>query len=620
MLKILFAIIILQGLSPSSLPAAPPLIINEHTEKYSLDRHIDILEDKEQKWDIRDIASDVNVSRMFVPNKEHNLNLGYSDSVYWIRFQVDFGNAPDRQWLLEAYYPLLDRVELYIPDGRGSYTLKKAGRLLPFAEREIKHRKIVFPLPAGPEAKKVFHVRVKTEEATVLSFNIISSREFYRLDHVQQFIFGLFYGIMLIMALYNLFLFFFVRDRSYLYYVLYIISVVFFLLIDNGFAYEYLWPDSPWWGQRSHVFFLGIATLFVTAFVRNFVDTKFYTPKLDKIFPFVTGFSSSILFIAFFADYTTGHIAAISWGTLCVIFWMTVAVLAWKRGSRSGGYFIIAWTLFLVFGIISSIQAVMHLTLTFFTLYGMQVGAALETVLLSLGLANRINILREEKELAQAKASEQREKLIKERMRISRDIHDSIGSELTGIILELESSTHRTKIPDHEKTSDTRTQKRNYIVPVANRVRITLEKLRDIVYLLNQSDDVDSRIGEEMLAYLERLKSTGKYSVKSRIDTASTGFDIEKSLHIQRIFLEWMTNLIRHSGAKAVDIRWYKKGDNYYLVIIDDGRGFDWRPDVEWEGSGLRNISSRVDALGADARSLRRKKGGSVFLLIVSRL
>ena len=347
MLKILFTVIIFLSLYPSSLPAAPSLIIDENREKYSLERHIDILEDKEQKWDIRDITSDVNISRMFSPNRQHNLNLGYSDSVYWIRFQIDYRNAPDRQWLLEAYYPLLDRVELYIPDGRGSCSVKKAGRLFPFSERVIKHRKIVFPLPADAGSKQTFYMRVKTEEAMVLTFNIISSKKFYRLDHAQQFIFGIFYGIMLIMALYNLFLFFFVRDRSYLYYVLYILSVVIFLLVDNGFAYEYLWSGSPWWGQRSHIFFLGLSIIFVMPFVRNFVDTRLYTPKLDRIFPFITGLSFLILLMAFFADYTTGHIAAISWGAFCVIFWMTAAVLAWKRGSRSGGYFIIAWTVFL---------------------------------------------------------------------------------------------------------------------------------------------------------------------------------------------------------------------------------------------------------------------------------
>jgi signal transduction histidine kinase len=79
-----------------------------------------------------------------------------------------------------------------------------------------------------------------------------------------------------------------------------------------------------------------------------------------------------------------------------------------------------------------------------------------------------------------------------------------------------------------------------------------------------------------------------------------------------------MTNIIRHSEADTIDIRWYRKREKFYLVIIDNGTGFDWYPDIESWGSGLRNISSRVNALNADARAIKRKKSGTVFVIVIS--
>lgn len=215
----------------------------------------------------------------------------------------------------------------------------------------------------------------------------------------------------------------------------------------------------------------------------------------------------------------------------------------------------------------------------------------------------------QQKELAQER--EHREKTIQERLRISRDIHDSIGSELTSLILRLDSISHRSETCDK---SNSYTQEMSTL---AGQVRITLEKLRDIVYILHQPENFSIRLEDEILGFIERLQQTGKYSVNHKIEAISSQLEMGENLNLLRIFQEWMTNTIRHADAKNVEIRWFRKRSRIYLVIINDGKGFSWRFKGDLGGTGLKGIAARVRTLKAKARALNLQSQGTLFLVSI---
>ncbi len=593
------------------LAATPAIILEDADTVYTLKGRCDIFIDREGKLGIREVSSPP-LDDLFRPLDTENSNFGYTPAAYWLRFTFKQTGEPDVLWLLQADYPLLDRVEFYVPDGKGSFLVRKGGRLYPFEEREYRHRRVVFSLP-DERGTYTCYIRIRTAEAMVLDFTILSEHTFAREGSREQYALGIFYGILLAMALYNLFVFIVVRDRSYLYYVLYIASIGIFLLIENGIAYEHLWPGMPWWGQRSHVVFMGLSMFFVTLFERNFIDTRQYVPRLDRVFPVLMGLAFIPVALALFGDYTTAHKAAAFYvGTLAVVVWLTAGIVSWMRGSRPAAFFVIAWVFLLVFGQLSAFSVLLNLSFDFMTMYGMQIGYVMEALLLSMGLADRINTLREQKERAQSEALEQKERAARERMRISRDIHDSIGSELTGIILKLNSMARGS-----EKDLTGNLVEPDDYRSIAERTKRTLEKLRDIVHIMGRRDDTPDRLEREMDDYLARLESTGRYRITRHIDVVSPVLDAQLGFHVEKIFLEWITNIIRHAGATHIDVRWFSRKGKVYLVIIDNGAGFRWRPGETGGGAGLKNISRRIEAIGARARSFRRNGGGSAFMLIV---
>ncbi len=90
---------------------------------------------------------------------------------------------------------------------------------------------------------------------------------------------GLFFGALLSLLFYNLFLFFSLRERSYLDYVIYIGGLALYIASNNGLAFQYLWPDAPWWNERAALFFVGILFFGAVRFIAGFLNTRLHIPR-----------------------------------------------------------------------------------------------------------------------------------------------------------------------------------------------------------------------------------------------------------------------------------------------------------------------------------------------------
>ncbi|MBI3814276.1 MAG: hypothetical protein HY279_07425, partial [Nitrospinae bacterium] len=301
-----------EPVEPSKSWAAPPLILDPGKEVYPLSIHLDILEDKEGKWTIEDVTSP-KLSDKFIPHKnESTPGFGFTNSAYWVRFKVK--NPPkspfskgglklspplqkggEGEWLLEIALPILDRVDLYIPPSplplpsgerievKGGFIVKKSGRLVPFKEWEIRHRSPAFYLPIDYGEEKTYYLRFKTESLMSFPMTLWSRDSFDEKDADEYIALGIYYGIISVMVLYNFFIFLSLRDRNYLFYILYVACYGLFQAIMNGIAYEYIWHSLPWWNKHANIFF-GMSTIFwIAAFTKGILMTKRHTPKLDRL-------------------------------------------------------------------------------------------------------------------------------------------------------------------------------------------------------------------------------------------------------------------------------------------------------------------------------------------------
>jgi len=391
---------------------APPLLLSQPAVvtltdaqgEYPLSTELEFIEDKTKRF----LFDDVLASSDWVAHRATGSpNFGYTSSVYWARFRVK-SLAKMQDWLLEFSYPMFDRIDFYMPDTLGRYTLRTAGDALPFSKREIPYRNYVFHLPAAllNDSIQTFYLRLETESSVSVPLTIWSHNALTAKINQEQFALGLYYGIFLVMIFYNLFVFIALRDLDYFYYVMYIIGFGMFQFCWNGLGYEYLWQDAVWWNNITPIFFMSFTGVWVILFSRGFLNTKQYTPKVDRWLSFLIWLCVVLNALSFILNYSTAIKLAYIVPIALLPTIIPTGIIVLRKGFRPARYYLLAWTLFLVTAVLSVLRNFGLMPTNFISLYGTQIGSALEVVLLSLGLADRINTFRHEKEEAQHAALE----------------------------------------------------------------------------------------------------------------------------------------------------------------------------------------------------------------------
>jgi signal transduction histidine kinase/CheY-like chemotaxis protein len=373
---------------------------DEHTGYLPLGPHMQVFEDVRGDASIEQVSSAA-LDGSFRTNGKPVLNAGYSRSVFWLR--VDLLYRPrqldeHKHWLLELAYPPLDHLELYLPDGAGGYRLAgRTGDALPFSSRQIKQNNYLFNLELPPGQSQRIYLRAQSQGSMQMPLGLWAPEAFIEAQPTRIYVLGIIYGVLLVMLIYNLFIYLSVRDTSYLYYILYIASFGLYQVSVNGAGIQYFWPDDPWWANASTPFLIGSAALFGCQFARSFLHTGEHSPWVDRALLVLMALGALVMLLALTSSYATALRLATSLALAFTVVIFSAGVLAWLRGMRVARYFIIAWTAFLAGGVINTLMVLGYLPYSFFTMYASQFGSALEVGLLSLALADRINAMKEER-------------------------------------------------------------------------------------------------------------------------------------------------------------------------------------------------------------------------------
>ncbi|OLS63868.1 sensor histidine kinase [Pseudomonas putida] len=373
---------------------------DDSTRNLPLGRFMQVFEDADGSASIEQVSSPA-FAASFKPHHADVLNAGYSTSAFWLKVDLRYiamPKAAPRTWLLELAYPPLDHLELYLPDAAGHYRLvQRTGDALPYASRQIEQASYVFELPMAPDQELTAYLRLQSEGSVQAPLSLWSTQAYIEALPAKIYVLGLIYGVLLGMLVYNLFIYVSVRDISYLWYILYIASFGLYQLSVNGAAVAYFWPDSPWWANASTPLFIGAAGLFGCQFARSFLRLASHGRAFDRLLQGLVLCSALVMLMSLASSYglalRLATLLALAF-TLCIF---AAGLFAWWRGLRVARYFIIAWSAFLLGGLVNTLMVLGHLPNVFLTMYASQIGAALEVCLLSLALADRINAMREDK-------------------------------------------------------------------------------------------------------------------------------------------------------------------------------------------------------------------------------
>jgi len=391
-----YLLILLLGYLPMLAAAVD---FDDATRHLPLGKVMQVYEDRDGSASIAQVSAPAFASRFRV-HREDVLNAGYSTSVFWLKIDLRYlasADATPRQWLLELAYPPLDHLELYLQGADGGYRLaQRTGDALPYDSRQIRQNNYLFELPLQPGQAATVYLRLHSQGSVQAPLALWSAEAYMEDQPTRLYVLGIIYGVLLVMLVYNLFIFLSVRDVSYLYYILYIASFGLYQVSVNGAGVAYFWPDSPWWANAATPLFIGAAGVFGCQFARHFLRLGKVSRGLDRLLQLLMLGGVVVMLLAVSMPYGIALRMATVLALLFTVSIFTAGLYAWSRGLRVARWFIIAWTAFLLGGLVNTLMVLGYLPNVFITMYASQLGSALEVALLSLALADRINSMREQ--------------------------------------------------------------------------------------------------------------------------------------------------------------------------------------------------------------------------------
>lgn len=386
------------------------------TEEYALGRHVSYLEDPSRKVTLAQVLSG-QFDGAFVHNTSPSPNLGFTNATVWFKTTLRSDDPGVSEWLLEVQYPLLDYIDLHLVyAGTNERVVSyRGGDRVPFSERQVKHRNMLFKVPLAAGETVTMVMRVRTDSSMQVPLVLWNPQTLLERDQKEHLVLGAFYGILLAMLLFNLMIYLANRDINYLYYVAYLVSVMLFQSSLNGFAFAYLWPEQPWWANVATPFFVALVYTFIILFSREFLNLRKHLPKVDKVFKVFSGLFVMVMVASFLLSYTITIKVGTFLSMTATILVFTTGAACLRKGVLHAKYFMLAWSVLLFFIFVYTLKTFGVLPHVFVTEYGLQIGAALETVLLSYALAHRLRLLRMENENIQRGITETLEQRVRER-------------------------------------------------------------------------------------------------------------------------------------------------------------------------------------------------------------
>ena len=379
-----------------------PVIITENLAQHPLGLHSEYLEDTTGKLSFAEILSGESDHQFIRPQTERP-GFGFTSSAYWLKFTIVNSLSQAANYFLEVEYPLLDSIDLYEVTADNRVQLTKAGDHLPFHSREIQFRNFIFPVNIDPGEEATYYLRFETKSSMNLPLSLLSPEKLAERISREQTLLGFYYGALFAMLVFSLFVFFSLRDITYLYYVFFILGFMLFQLSLNGLAFQYFWPNNIWWANNNIPFFICFALLFATLFTRHSLYSKVNIPRLDAIMKILAVLTTIVMVVSLFADYGLSiRLAALM--AISSLVLMIAGFICAFRGYRPAIYYSVAWSVFLIFVAIYSLKSFGFLPNVFVTNWGMQIGSFWEVIILSMGLADRFHIM--EKEAMQRKGLE----------------------------------------------------------------------------------------------------------------------------------------------------------------------------------------------------------------------
>ncbi|MGN6646277.1 MAG: sensor histidine kinase [Cytophaga sp.] len=494
---------------PLLLNAENAFLYSDPTSIAEIDKGIMCLQDKTNTLTIQDILN----SKDFVQVNQKVPNLGVTSSSQW--FKITIKNTTDvSKLLLKVDFPIIDEIEFYSFE-EGNARIEKMGEYKNFSERKYNDPNYIYDITINKNETQTYYLKIKSGEQIMLPIVIGTPQEIFESISTKDAIFGIYFGIIIVMFLYNMFLYFTVKDKSYLFYIIYIMCVGLTQTFLHGYTFKYLWPNNSWLAIHTMYLLPSFVGIAIAEFAKVFLQVKEHSKILYKGFYIINFIYIICIILAITGNYNISqqliHINAM----LVSLYTLFVGFNIARKGSRPAIFFSIAWFTFLIGVCLFILKDLGVLPYNNFTVYAMPAGSAIEVILLSLALADRINILKKEKDESQAQALNalrQNESIIKnQNIVLERKVEERTkelkitNNELSTALSELKQT--QSQLVNSEKMASLGqltagiaheiNHPINFVVSNIKPLKRDIEDIYELVKMyegINQKEDIDTKI------------------------------------------------------------------------------------------------------------------------------
>ncbi|MBL8151418.1 MAG: protein kinase, partial [Blastocatellia bacterium] len=410
------------------------LELDDQKGRYPLGLYIDYLEDRKGELKIEELKSAEYADR-FIHSREEKPNFGINPSVYWARFTLRNKTNYDQDWLLEVDFPLFGSVTLYTPQD-GSYKVLQGGLFAPFNRREVAYRNDVYRLRMLSGEEKTFFLRVDNKGTKSLPLILWKPESFIETVSKEQLLMGLFYGIYIVMILYNLYLFAVLRDKNYLLYVCYVLVNGLFHFTYTGLSFQYLWPNSVILTSSMMFAFVGLSITFGSLFARGVLMLRSLVPTMDKAVLGVS-FSGLLILLTGLLDNPVAPVITAVCGLVNPPIVIISSYTVLRKGYTPARFYLIAWLPVVVSLALTSFLNFGLIPINFITRYSLQISSTFTVILFSMALADRINVINRQRLEAEEEALRQQNLRNKELEMHNKELEQKVAERTNELVTSI---------------------------------------------------------------------------------------------------------------------------------------------------------------------------------------
>lgn len=380
---------------------------------------LEFIEDPNNNLTI-EYVSDFKNQSLFIKRPDFTKNNFNPKHTYWVKLTFRPTNQTDKNWLLEFYDQSINFIEAFVPNENKEFNHFQMGSSLPFEQRTFVHKNFQLLVPSDLNEESHFYFKINSNQKADIRIALRSYERFVYYALNEYLFYGLFYGMISIIAFYNLIMFLAVRELKYLYYIFYLISVSLFTMSLDGIGYQFLWPNTPEFNNVANGVFSFSLIFWAIIFTIRFLNTKrrarvlhygLIASLLIKTFYFFSGLFINLKY------FEIGYYDVLPFSIIFI-----TSIYVWVKGHKSARLFVIAYGVLFIGALIkflATLAIIEHNTPVYYSLH---FAFLLEMILLSFALGDRIRIMKDIRDRALKRSLNQYKENIELKEKVNKEL------------------------------------------------------------------------------------------------------------------------------------------------------------------------------------------------------